>query len=92
MKKIELKSDKTISSLAGNSYGRECFNKFVGKVDYDEMYEIVFPSHVLYIATSFIQGFFDEFVKVDGVVGIQDKVKIESSITNLKEVIIDALL
>ena len=92
MKRIELNVNKTISSLAGNSYGRECFEKFVKEVDYNEEYEIVFPTHILYIATSFIQGFFDEFVQVDGVIGIQERVEIKSKIPNLKDIIIDSLL
>lgn len=54
--------------------------------------QIVFPDRIKYIATSFIQGFFKNFVETIGIVGIEEKVTIQSSIDNLKQIIVDSLV
>ena len=91
MKKIELKFDKLMTSLAGNSYGKQEFVKQIGSIKYDEKYEIIFPDQINLIATSFIQGFFSEFVEVIGLEGIVKNITIISSIPNIKEYILDCL-
>ena len=89
---IELKFDKLLTSLAGNQFGCSEFQKQIKEVDYDSSYKIIFPMGIKYIATSFIQGFFKSFVETIGITGIEDKVEIESSIKNLKQLIIDCLV
>ncbi len=92
MKRINLEFDKTLTNLAGNQYGQQVFKNQVKNVDINESYELIFPSQIENIATSFIQGFFYEFVDTFGLSGIEDKVEIKSSIKNLKQIIIDCLL
>ena len=92
MIKIELNFNKLLTSLAGNKFGESEFNKQIKKVDYNSEYTIVFPERIKYIATSFIQGFFKNFVETIGIVGIEEKVTIQSSINNLKQIIVDSLV
>ena len=92
MIEINLKFDKMLTSLAGNKFGVSEFDKQVKQVDYNSSYKIIFPNRIKYIATSFIQGFFQEFIKTIGISGIEDKVEIESTIENLKQIIIDCLV
>lgn len=92
MIKIELNFNKLLTSLAGNKFGESEFNNQIKKVDYNSEYTIVFPERIKYIATSFIQGFFKNFVETIGIVGIEEKVTIQSSINNLKQIIVDSLV
>ena len=87
----ELKFNKTITSLAGNKYGQKVFEEQVKNVSCDEKYTIIFPNQIEDIATSFIQGFFQQFVMEMGIYGIEKNVQIESSIKNLKQLIMDCL-
>ncbi len=92
MIKIDLVFNKLLTSLAGNQFGVSEFNNQIKNVDYESEYTIVFPEQIKYIATSFIQGFFKEFVETIGIVGIEQKITIKSSINNLKQIIIDSLV
>ena len=91
MRTIYLKFDKTLTSLAGNKYGQDVFEKQVGALDYEQTYKIIFPSEIKNIATSFIQGFFQSFVKTFGLIRLDQKIEIESLIPNLKETILKSL-
>jgi len=92
MKIINLTFDKLTTSLAGNAYGRQVFKKQVAEVDCDAKYEISFPDQIELIATSFIQGFFDEFVNIMGLEGISNNVTIKAAgISNIKEYVMDCL-
>lgn len=92
MIKVKLVFNKLLTSLAGNQYGVSEFDKQIKNVDYNSEYTIVFPEQIKYIATSFIQGFFKEFVETIGIAGIEQKITIESSINNLKQIVIDSLV
>ena len=92
MKEIKLKFKNVITSLAGTSYGKTIFNEQVGDIDFQQSYNIIFPEQIINIATSFIQGFFEEFVKEIGISGIEKQITITSSIENLKSLIIDCLI
>ena len=92
MIRIELKFDKLLTSLAGNKFGTEVFENQVANVKYGEKYEIVFPERIKYVATSFIQGFFQKFIECFGIVGIEDNIEIVSSIKDFKKFIVDSLV
>jgi len=92
MIKINLEFDKTLDNLVGNSFGVQTFKDQVKEVLYDEKYVIVFPKEIANIATSFIQGFFQKFVEMIGIPGIDEKVEILSSVPNIKQLIIDCLV
>lgn len=90
---FELEFDKMITKLAGNPLGKQVFQQqLMGKVDYESMITIRFPDRIDTIASSFIQGFFEEIVKNIGIRGIEDKVTIISSIPDIKNLIIQNLL
>lgn len=92
MIKVDLEFGKMVTSLAGNRFGKTEFEKQVKEVEYNECYEINFPDRIKNIATSFIQGFFQGFVECFGIVGIKEKVEINSTILNLKQLIIECLI
>lgn len=56
--KIILKFTNSISRLAGNTFGREIYEKQVkDKIDLSKMNIIVIPDQIEDIAISFVQGF-----------------------------------
>lgn len=92
MKTLKLKFNSDITKLAGNALGKKVYNEQVrNQIDFSDDIIIVFPSGVDRIASSFIQGFFDEFIKNIGIEGVRTRVKIESSIPELKSFIIENL-
>ena len=89
---IELKFAKDLSKLAGNRFGRSIYEEQVkGKVNLDSKITFVFPSGIDRIASSFIQGFFDEIMMQLGLSGIKEKIFFESSIDDLKEFVLENL-
>ena len=55
MNKIELNFDKSLSGLAGNSYGVSEYNlQLKDKFDWNGMNVIIFPNHIEKICISFI--------------------------------------
>lgn len=85
--------DKMITKLAGNPLGKHVFKEQVmGNIDYENNITIVIPDRIDTIASSFIQGFFEDIVKNIGISGIEDKVTIISSIPDIKILIIQNLL
>ena len=91
--KFELKFDKALTKLSGFDLGKDMFDEQLkGKVDYtQEKIEIIIPNRVDLIGSSFIQGFFEDFVNNIGISGIEKKVVIVSSITNIKEMVVENL-
>lgn len=84
--KIALTFTNSISRLAGNTLGRETFEKQVkGKIDYSKMNIIVMPDTIEDLAISFVQGFtqeifndiqkdeFSDYFKVEGNQKVVDK-------------------
>ena len=86
---IELKFDKTITSLAGNPYGRKVFQEQVKKkIDYSDQCIIVFPEQIVRIASSFVQGFFKEIVDSIGLSNFDNQIIIKGNkrvIESIKE-------
>ena len=68
---LEIK-DKSLTKLAGNSYGRKLFNEQVnGKIDLEQPFVIEFPEQIDYLASSFIQGFFGKIYTEIGREGME---------------------
>lgn len=86
--------DKTISNLTGNKYGRTIFESQIKPdIVYGKPITIIFPKYIDNIASSFIQGFFDEMVGEIGVHGIEQDVEICSdTIENIKKYILKKLV
>lgn len=57
MTTIEIKVDKTLTALAGYSYGKYIFDTQVAPVFDEDEISIVFPEHITCLAISFVEGF-----------------------------------
>lgn len=90
--RIELTFAKDLSKLAGNSFGRNTYEKQVKEIiDLSNDVVFVIPSEIDRIASSFVQGFFDEIVNEIGICGIEEHIFFESSIPDVKEFVLDNL-
>lgn len=72
-KTIELKFDKTMTSLAGFEYGKSVYKAQVNTREFDTL---IFPDEIKMVASSFVQGFFSELIKKIGIVEINKKITI----------------
>lgn len=89
---IKLEFDKTITRLAGFPYGEAIYNEQVkNRVDFSKLVTIEFPEQIVKIASSFVQGFFNEIICEVGVDGIGKNVQIITPNPNLKQTIISNL-
>lgn len=89
---INLKFPKDLTKLAGNSYGRKIYDEQVkGKIDFTEKTIISIPEQIDGIASSFIQGFFDDIVNQIGIIEIPGKIEVKSTISDINEFIFDNL-
>ena len=86
--------DRSLTKLAGNSYGRKLFSEQVdGKIDLDQPFTIEFPEQIDYLASSFIQGFFGKIYTEIGREGMEKNFDIIApKIDNPKKVILDRLM
>ena len=86
---INLEFKRSTVALAGNPYGRKVFSEQVepklGKID--DVVTIVFPEQISFITSSFVQGFFDFWLRSMSIDEIKKKVLIESSNDRVKEYI-----
>lgn len=90
---IEIKVNKSLSGLAGYDYGKEIYIKQVkDKVDISKKIIIIFPDNIKRIASSFVQGFFEEFVKEIGITGIKNHIELSVSSDKLKNSIYNNLI
>jgi hypothetical protein len=90
--KIVLQFDKALTRLAGNEFGKSVFDTQVkDKIDYTQQTEIVFPDQIVAIASSFVQGFFDEIIKNVGILGIGRRVLVVAPSIDVQEKIIKNL-
>lgn len=89
---VKLEFAKDLAKLAGNRFGRTTYETQVkGKINFDSKIIFVFPAGIDRIASSFVQGFFDEIMMQLGLSGIKEKIFFESSIEGLKEFILENL-
>ena len=93
MKKIiTLTFDKTITRLAGYPFGKNIYNQQVkDQIDFENGTCIVFPEQIVRIASSFVQGFFEEIVKVVSVSEVGRKIDIKCNGDELRNSIINDL-
>lgn len=92
MKTIYLQFSKTVTRLAGNEYGRKVYEEQVKSIiDFSCKTQIVFPEHIISVASSFVQGFFDEIVARVGILGVGKQVEVVAPSINVDEKIIKNL-
>lgn len=90
---VEIKVDKSITGLAGYNYGKKIYTEQVkNKIDLKQNFVIVFPNNVQRMASSFIQGFFEEIIGEIGILGIERQLEIKSSNSDLKKIIVKNLI
>ncbi|MBE5854145.1 MAG: hypothetical protein E7297_02165 [Lachnospiraceae bacterium] len=92
MNKVELVFDKKLTNLAGYDYGVSIYNEQVkGKIDLNETFEIVFPAQIKGIASSFVQGFFEEIVVNIGLIETGKRARIISENEGFQEMVLAKL-
>lgn len=81
--------DQTLPSLAGYDYGKKIYHEQVEPViDFNaDKIVIKFPDYKKRIASSFVEGFFSEMIKVIGLDGINTKVEIQSPHRNITDIV-----
>lgn len=93
---VELEFKKSLSALAGYLYGEDIYVKQVenkvSNMTPGDRIVIKIPSHIEYLASSFVQGFFSKLIEKIGFTGIEKYVDIESDNENItKENVISKL-
>lgn len=79
MNKIELVFDKKLSNLAGYDFGVKIYEEQVkGKLDLEEQFELVFPTQIRMIASSFVQGFFADIVRQIGLKATEENLSVSN--------------
>lgn len=94
MNRIELNFKKDLTKLAGNSFGNKTYaNQVLETINKnpDDDYTIVIPERIDRIASSFIQGFFESYIKNYGFSALVNHITIESSIEDINELVADSL-
>lgn len=92
MNTIQLHFGKTITRLAGNEYGRQVYEEQVKDIiDFSTETQIVFPSQIISMASSFVQGFFDEIIANIGILGVGKQIVVIAPGINVEEKIIKNL-
>ena len=86
---INLKFKNTTVALAGNPYGRKVFNEQVKPYihETDDSIIIALPSQISYVTSSFIQGFFDFWLRTIGYDEIKKKIIIQTDDERVKNYI-----
>ena len=89
---IKLQFDKTLSGLAGYEYGKQIYNEQVKyKIDFKQNICIEFPDNIQRIASSFVQGFFEEIIANAGISSVGNTIDIKCVNNELRQSIIDNL-
>lgn len=90
--RIVLTFKKDLSKLAGNTLGRNTYESQVKDViDFSKKIVFVIPTQINRLASSFVQGFFDAIVNEIGISGVEKQIFFESSMTDVKEFVLDNL-
>ena len=89
---INLQFDSTVTRLAGNPYGRKVYDEQVkDKINFEFENQIIFPKQIINIASSFVQGFFEEIISNVGILGVGKQIIIIADGIDIQKVIIDNL-
>ena len=84
--------NSSLVALAGNPYGKKEFNNQVRPYIDDGLdYCLIFPEHIEYVVSSFVQGFFGYWLDSMGKDGIIQHIEIKSKHPGLKDSIIKNL-
>ncbi len=86
-------SDKTVTRLAYYPYGKQIYEEQIKPyINFsDEVTCIIFPNHIVKLASSFVQGFFEDIIEHLGYDAIGTKIIIESANESLKKSVFENL-
>ena len=87
MNTINLKFEKSVTRLAGFPFGQATYKNQVRefiKLD-GTIYELIFPSQIEKVASSFVQGFFEELINSIGYDEIEKTFIIKASSKKLEK-------
>lgn len=91
--KVILIVEKSLTGLAGYDYGKKIYEEQVrDNLDLSVKATIVFPDNIQRMASSFVQGFFEDIVNKIGVSGIEKNIILDVSSEKLRQSIINNLL
>ena len=83
---INLNFSKDLTKLAGNKFGRTTYEQQVkDNINLDNYIVFVLPDRITRIASSFVQGFFNDIIKQIGFSGIEEMIEFKSSMIDFKD-------
>lgn len=92
MNKVILYFEKTLTNLAGYEFGIEIYEEQVkGKIDTNKEFFIEFPKQIKVVASSFVQGFFEEIVNEIGLLATEERAIIVSENDKIVKTLIKKL-
>ncbi|MDO5151187.1 MAG: hypothetical protein Q4D76_17630 [Oscillospiraceae bacterium] len=91
--KVALTFSDNIVCLAGFEYGKEEFLKQAkDKLNPDKEFYVEFPPQIVSVASSFVNGFFEEFVEKVGLSAVEKRIHILGSEEGMEKDIRDKLI
>jgi len=76
---VKLNFQKDVTRLAGFPYGESVYEEQVkDNIDYSTPITLVFPNHIERIASSFVQGFFSEIIRIIGYKDVDERVVVKT--------------
>ena len=81
MKKNEiyLTFDNTLNNLAGYDFGLKIYNEQLkDKLDFSRGFTIIFPSTIIGVAASFVQGLFSQIIEKFGLLSTKNRASIKA--------------
>ena len=92
MNKVKLSFDKDMSNLAGFDFGKSVYNNQVkNKIDITKKFFLEFPPEITGVASSFVQGLFDEIVNEIGLLTTEERAIIVSENKRIEDTLIKKL-
>ena len=91
--RVELIFDNTLTNLVGYEYGKKVYEQQVqGKIDLAKEFQLVFPKQIKGMASSFVQGFFEQIVTTIGLLKTEKHTVIISEKEGFSEMVMSKLV
>lgn len=90
--KVNLNFPGDISYLAGYDFGSSTYhNQLENQIDPSREFTLIFPSQIRGVASSFVQGLFENIVVKIGLIPTEERLHVSSSVNDLEEKIKEKL-
>lgn len=84
MNEIRLEFNKSITKLAGYDHGKDTYIKQIkNHIDYSTINILVFPENINQLASSFVEGLFEEIIEKIGLSNVEKIFQIKSDGGNI---------